>query len=109
MWSMLVRLTSRDFMNGKLNRPGVMVVMFYADWCPFSIAFKPMFEDFARKERLDCGEVNISHYEDPLWEQFQITVVPSLLVFKDGELIRRKDGVPLRGLSKADLDEATSN
>jgi hypothetical protein len=69
------------------------------------MAFKPTFEHFAKTEHPDCGEVNVSHYEDPLWEQFQIRVVPSLLVFKDGEVIKRKDGVPLQGLSKADLNE----
>jgi thioredoxin 1 len=106
---MLVRLASRDFMNGKLNRTGMIVVMFYADWCPFCMAFKPIFEDFARKGHLDCGEANISHYEDPLWEQFQLRVVPSILIFEDGKLIKRKDGVLFRGLSEADLDEITSD
>ena len=105
---MLARVTSRDFANGKLNRSGVIVVMFYADWCPFCMAFKPTFEAFASKGHLDCGEANISHYEDPLWEQFQIKVVPTLLAFRDGELIKRKDGVLYRGLSEADLDEITS-
>jgi hypothetical protein len=69
------------------------------------MAFKPVFEDFAKKENTDSGEANISHYEDPLWEQFQIKVVPSLIVFKDGELIKRKDGVLFRGLSRTDIDE----
>ena len=69
------------------------------------MAFKPVFEDFAKRENLDFGEANISHYEDPLWARFQIKVVPSLLIFKDGDLINRKDGTPFRGLSKADLDE----
>jgi thiol-disulfide isomerase/thioredoxin len=83
--------------------------MFYADWCPFCMAFKPTFEDLAQKEHVDYGEANISHYEDPLWEQFQIRVVPSLLIFKDGKLFKRKDGIPLQGLSKADLDEVTND
>lgn len=106
---MLVRLTSRDFINGKINRTGLIVVMFYADWCPFSIDFKLTFEDFAEKGHLDCGEANTSHYEDPRWEQFQIRTVPSLLVFADGKVIKRKDGVPLRGLTKTDLDEITTD
>jgi thiol-disulfide isomerase/thioredoxin len=82
-----------------------MAVMFYADWCPFSMAFKPTFEDFAKKEQVECGEANISHYEDPLWEQFQIRVVPTVLIFKEGIMTKRKDGTPFRGLSETDLKE----
>lgn len=106
---MVLRLTSRDFVEGKLKRTGLILVLFYADWCPFCIAFKPTFEDFAKNEKVDFGEANISHYEDPLWEQFKIRVVPSVLVFKDGEPLKRKDGVLLRGLEKADLDELMSD
>jgi thioredoxin 1 len=105
---MLIRLTSRDFVEGKLNRAGLIMVMFYADWCPFCMVFKPQFEKFAEKGNGDCGEYNISHYEDPLWEQFQIKVVPSILVFKDGEIVKRKDGRLFRGLHKSDLDELMS-
>jgi thiol-disulfide isomerase/thioredoxin len=106
---MLIRLTSRDFVEGKLNRTGVIVVMFYADWCPFCMFFKPQFEEYAKKGNTDFGEYNISHYDDPLWGQFQIKVVPSILVFKDGEIVKRKDGRLFRGLNKSDIDEATSS
>lgn len=105
---MLIRLTYRDFVARKLNRAGLIMVMFYADWCPFCMVFKPQFEDFAKKGNVDCGEANVSHYEDPLWEQFQIKVVPSILVFKNGELVERKDGRLFRGLHKSDLDELMS-
>ena len=83
--------------------------MFYADWCPFCMSFKPQFEEFAKKGNADFREYNISHYEDPLWEEFQIKVVPSVLVFKDGELVKRKDGRLFRGLHKSDLDELMSD
>ena len=105
---MLIRLTSRDFVAGKCNRAGLIMVMFYTDWCPFCMTFKPQFEDFAKKGIVDCGEANVSHYEDPLWEQFQIKVVPSILVFKNGEVAKRKDGQLFRGLDKSDPDELMS-
>jgi len=104
---MLIRLTSHDFVGGKLNRAGLVMVMFYTDWCPFCIFFKPQFEEFAKKGDVDFGEANISHYEDPLWEQ--IKVVPSLLLFKDGELVKRKDGRLIRGLHRTDIDESMSD
>ena len=107
--NMLVHLSSRDFTNGVLSRTGLIVVLFYADWCPFCMAFKPKFEEYARKGGLDFGEANVSHYEDPLWEQFRIQTVPTLLAFKEGKVVKRKDGAPFRGLSQADLDETTSD
>ena len=40
----------------------------------------------------------MSDLENPLWEIFDISVVPTVVVFKDGEPVVRKDGVLGRGL-----------
>jgi thioredoxin-like negative regulator of GroEL len=51
------------------------------------------------------ADVDISDYEDPLWETFDINVVPTVIVFKDAEPVFRRDGTLGRGLSKEAIAE----
>ena len=55
---------------------------------------------------IEWAEVDISDDEDPLWELFDIKVVPTMIVFKNGEAIFRKDGLLGRGLSGKAIEEA---
>jgi thiol-disulfide isomerase/thioredoxin len=58
---MLIGLTSRHFVDDKLNRTGLVIVVFYTGWYPFCMLFKPQFEEFAKKGNVDFGEANLSH------------------------------------------------
>ncbi len=51
------------------------------------------------------AEVDISDTEDSLWETFDIKVVPTLIIFKGGQPVFRRDGVLGRGLSRKALEE----
>lgn len=50
--------------------------------------------------------MDISDYENPLWETFRIGVVPTIIIFKEGKAVFRKDGVLGRGLSQKAIDES---
>jgi hypothetical protein len=47
---------------------------------------------------------DISDEKNPLWETFRIKLVPTLIGFKDGLLIARRDAQPGGGLQKSDLE-----
>ncbi len=79
--------------------------MFYAEWCPFCRMFYPQFESAMTSNGLSWAEVNISDTEDPLWETFDVKVVPTVIIFKDGQPVFRRDGVLGRGLSRKALEE----
>jgi thioredoxin-like negative regulator of GroEL len=49
--------------------------------------------------------VNISEDENVLWKTFNIDIVPTIVVFKDGKPILRKDGAPGLGLSEDAIKE----
>lgn len=51
------------------------------------------------------AEVDISNDEDPLWETFDINVVPTVIVFRDSRPIFRRDGLLGRGLSEKAIEE----
>ena len=100
-----MKLRQSDFDGDRLKRVGTLAVLFYAEWCPFCRSFYPEFERALNSKDVSWAEADISDDDNPLWERFGISIVPSIILFKDGQAIFRRDGVPGRGLSKKDIDE----
>jgi thioredoxin-like negative regulator of GroEL len=99
------RLQLSDFDGNRLNAPGSLAVLFHATWCPYCRTFYPEFQRAFDGARFPWAEVDISDFDNPLWETFGINVVPSIILFKDGRAVFRRDGVQGRGLSKRDIEE----
>ena len=92
-----------DFRSAALARPGVWAVAFIADWCPHSRAFVPRFAALAdRYPQLLFGD--LSNDDSPLWDRLAIGVVPTVIVFVDGQPHDRFDGIPGVGLPAEALD-----
>ena len=81
-----------------------IAVLFYADWCPFCRAFKPVFESFEGKSKVSFGEAKLNEDENPMWDRFGIKVVPSMVAFRGGRVVARMDGKAGEGLNKKDLE-----
>ncbi len=90
-----------DFEGTRLRRDGLWAVAFLADWCPFCHRFRPEFE---RVSEGALAVVDLSDVESPLWDRFGVEVVPTVLVFRDGDVVLRADGRAGRGLASSDLD-----
>ena len=58
-----------------------------------------------KNKGIEWAVADISDIDDPLWETFAVNIVPTVIVFKNGELVSRKDGVLGRGLSTKAIDE----
>lgn len=71
----------------------------------FCRRFEPQFETAMKNKGIEWAVVDISDMDNPLWETFDISVVPTVIVFKKGDLSSRKDGVLGRGLSTKAIDE----
>ncbi len=80
-----------------------MVALFTAQWCGFCLRFLPTFRR-AQAEGVRFVEVDISDYDDPLWDVYRIEVVPTLIVFHQGKVAARADGRYMRGLDDADME-----
>jgi len=76
-------------------------VLFYASWCPFCSRFLPIFEEYARKDRRDKFlRVRIDDENNPLWEKYDVEVVPTIVLFEGERVQRRLDGVLGVGLTE---------
>jgi thioredoxin-like negative regulator of GroEL len=100
-----LKLGSADFDGKRLKKTGTLAVLFAAEWCPFCRRFSPIFESALRAKNVSGALADLSEFENPLWETFDIQVVPTVMVFKDGELVYRKDAVLGQGLPNDAMDE----
>jgi thioredoxin 1 len=91
------------FRGSRLTRSGTVGVVFAADWCPFCHAFLPEFAALEGDDRYQVARVDLTALDSPLWDQFEIQVVPSVVVFKGGGIHRRFDGEPGVGLGPEEL------
>ena len=60
----------------------------------------------AGRPDITAVEVCLDSETNPLWVTYRIEVVPSVLFFKDGTVVRRLDGAPLVGVRVLDLEQA---
>jgi thiol-disulfide isomerase/thioredoxin len=98
------RLCSRlDFKDVIRSEDGVFV-LFYASWCPFSLAFLPIYEKKAKGRDSKFIRILLDGNED-LFDEHAVEVYPTVLFFKGGAVARRLDGRHLAGLKEAQLTE----
>jgi thiol-disulfide isomerase/thioredoxin len=95
--------SSQDVQAALKSGDGVFV-LFYADWCPFSQAFLPVYEKYATGRDNEFLRVLIDGNED-LFDQHSISVYPTVLFFKGGKVSKRLDGKHLAGLKEKELTE----
>lgn len=97
----------KHFTASKLNDSRNILAVFYADWCPFCRDFLRLFETTMKGNIDPLGAfVDISDTNNSLWETFNVEIVPTLVGFRGGEVIVRKDGVAGVGLGLPELEDA---
>jgi thiol-disulfide isomerase/thioredoxin len=103
----MLSLKPDSFSGTKLLDSRDILAVFYASWCPFSRRFLTIFETaMTKKNDLQGALVDISDEDSPLWGTFGIEIVPTLIGFRNGAAIVRKDGVAGVGLGMSELEDA---
>ncbi|MEE1194475.1 MAG: thioredoxin, partial [Phascolarctobacterium sp.] len=94
---MALEFTTGNFVNEVLESKGTVLVDFWATWCGPCRMQAPILEAFAGEHpEIKVGKVNVD--ENPeLAEKFGIMSIPSLLVFKDGKLVKTAVGLHDKG------------
>jgi thioredoxin 1 len=112
MSSKVVTLTAENFDTEALAADRVAVVDFWASWCPPCRALAPAIAALA-EERPDVlvGKVDVDDHPE-IAGRYGIQSIPTVLLFRNGELVSRSIGlVPierLRGLLDRPREEATA-
>ena len=76
-----------------------VLIDFYADWCGPCRLQTPRLEDLKKRmgDTIEIRKVNVDNHMD-LANQYGIEVVPTLIIEKDGKVIRRLEGVTEAGV-----------
>ena len=85
-------LNNENFKAEILDRDGIAIVDFYADWCGPCKMMAPVIDKIAEENpELNVAKVNVDEASE-LASQFGIMSIPTLVIFKDGREINRSLG-----------------
>ena len=96
------KVENRNSLEDVLKSKEKVFVLFYAPWCPFCQRFLPIFEKFSQDKTRKCEKITVDENEG-LCEKYSVDVVPTVLVFEKGELVKRLDALQGVGLSEKQL------
>ena len=90
----VLKLTDNNFENEVLNSDKVCLVDFYADWCGPCKMMSPIIEEIAEEleDKVKVGKVN-SDENMELAEKYQIMSIPTIMIIKNGQVIKTFVGV----------------
>ena len=103
---MVKALITEDFEEKVLNSKKPVLVDFWASWCGPCRMLAPIVEKISNEmpDKFDFYKVNVDE-ESSLAAQFGIMSIPTLLVFKNGEMVEQSVGVKGESQLKAMLTE----
>lgn len=94
-------LTEMRYFESEIHGKKEVLVLFHAEWCGFCARFCPEFKDIVRDCKTECAMVNISDEDNPIWDNYRIDAVPTLMLFRNGTVVGRKTGA----LERPDLEK----
>lgn len=88
----VITITKENFENEVINSDTPVIIDFWAAWCGYCTMIAPMLEEIAAENAdLKVGKINVDEQPE-LAEKFNIMSLPSLVVFKNGEITNKALG-----------------
>lgn len=103
----LIHLQGKDFDKEILGSEVPAVVDFYADWCPPCRIVSPIIEGLSQEYAGRVKFVKINTDENPeLAERYGIMSIPTIIIFKKGEVASRTVGAGPAKMYKDKIEAA---
>ena len=90
---MVKKINNSEFENEVLNGKGIALVDLFADWCMPCQMIAPIIEEISNeKAEVNFFKVNVDETPE-VAIKYGVSSIPTLLIFKDGELVNKAVGV----------------
>jgi thioredoxin 1 len=105
----IVNLTEGNFAEEVINSSTPVLVDFWAEWCGPCKMIAPILDEIASEYdgKVKIGKVNIDDQQS-LATQHGIRAIPTLLLFKNGEVAEQIVGLRSKRDLKANLDRVVA-
>ena len=91
---MVQEITTETFNNEVLSHDGIVVVDFFANWCGPCRKLAPILEEVEQDLNSKVKFTKINTDENlEMAKQYQVSGLPTLMVFKKGECVERLVGL----------------
>lgn len=103
----IVTLTDSNFDTEVMKSAAPVLVDFWAEWCGPCKMVAPILDELATEYngKLKIGKVNIDDHQ-ALASQYGIRAIPTLLIFKQGQVVDQVVGLKSKKDFKLKLDRA---
>ena len=102
---LIVTLTQENFSQEVLQSPKPVLVDFWAEWCGPCKMIAPLLDELATEYdgKVKIGKINTDEQQQ-LATQYGVRSIPTLLFFKNGQIVNQMVGARAKRDFKAALD-----
>src|ERR1700758_5065388 len=106
---LIVTLTQDNFETEALKSATPVLVDFWAEWCGPCKMIAPVLDELTDEYqgKVRIGKVNIDH-DQSLAAEYGVRAIPTLLLFKGGQVTEQMVGARSKRDLKASLDKAAA-
>ena len=89
---MLKHIDENNFKKEVLEAKGVVLVDFFATWCGPCQMLGPVLEKIANsRAEFDIAKIDVDQMSE-LAVEYGVEVVPTMVIFKDGKVMKTREG-----------------
>ena len=102
----MIKVDNANDLCEELKKNERVLALFYASWCPYCMGFVPAFnKEVSKFSKGVVVHVLLDDYNNPLWDDYDIEAVPTVVLFEKENVSARLDGKFGVGLKGKQLEE----